>query len=147
MANFCAIIHAVVCGEQSLTLKLYGIHMPTGAIIRPPSISFIEGQMKNIIALTFWMLLSIMSTSSAVAAPFCSVHWFGKQCFYYSMKQCRQTGNHCIINQDELSAPSGSAPFCVVQSFGTQCFYYNADSCIKAAKSNGGTCVYKDKKK
>lgn len=80
----------------------------------------------------------------AVAAPYCAVFSFGQQCYYYDWKSCAQAaGNQgaCVINQDEVKAPSGGAPFCVVASYGTQCYYYDAQSCRQAAASANAVCA------
>ena len=103
--------------------------------------------LKAILSLSFAAVLVVaLMLSVAVpanAAPFCSVHSYGENCWYYSMRSCQQTGNACIINPNEVRFPSGGAPFCVVQSYGTNCWYYDAQSCQQAAYSSGGACVYK----
>ena len=91
------------------------------------------------------ILFAAAGSTISEAAPFCAVFSFGRQCYYYDMNTCRQaagTQGACVVNQEEMQAPSASgAPFCVVQSFGTQCFYYDAQSCRDAAASSGGACV------
>jgi len=84
---------------------------------------------------------------TVVAAPFCAVFSFGKQCYYHSMAQCQSavgTTGACIINDEVVKAPSGGARFCVVNSWGTQCHFYDASSCRQAAASSGGACVVRD---
>jgi hypothetical protein len=86
----------------------------------------------------------ILPSAGALAAPFCAVFSYGRQCFYFNMESCLQAAGDsgaCVVNGDEVQAPSGSAPFCVVASYGTQCFYYDAQSCRAAAASAGGACV------
>lgn len=89
-------------------------------------------------------IMLLLAGSEAIAAPFCAVFSHGRECYYYSMDECRRaagTSGACVINQDEVRRPSGAAPFCVVQSFGTQCFYYDADDCRRAAAQSDGACV------
>jgi hypothetical protein len=72
-------------------------------------------------------LLASMMATTAMAAPFCAVFSFGKQCWYYSYDACLNavgTSGACVINQSEVRAPSGGAPFCVVDAVGTRCWYY-----------------------
>lgn len=79
-----------------------------------------------------------------LAAPFCAVFSYGKQCWYYTYDDClRAAGSQgaCVINQEEARPPSGGAPFCVVTSYGTQCSYYDAQSCRQAAAASGGACA------
>jgi hypothetical protein len=91
------------------------------------------------------IVLLALTALSAQAAPFCAVFGYGRQCFYFDMNSCRQAAGSqgaCVVNEEEVQAPSSSgAPFCVVQSFGTQCFYFDADSCRRAAANSGGACV------
>src|SRR5215469_16357857 len=90
------------------------------------------------------LALAALISSEAGAAPFCAVFSFGKQCWYYDMDSCEQvagTSGACVVNQDEVRAPTASAPFCVVQSYGTNCWYYDASQCEEAAASSGGACV------
>jgi len=90
------------------------------------------------------LLLALGVAPTVMAAPFCAVFSFGKQCYYYSLAQCQRAAGSqgaCIINEDEVKPPSGSARFCVVNSWGTQCHYYDANSCRQAASSSGGACV------
>lgn len=89
-------------------------------------------------------VVSVVLSESAIAAPFCAVFSYGKQCYYYSYNDClRAAGRQgaCVTNDEEVRAPSSGAPFCVVASFGTQCFYYDAESCRRAAASAGGACA------
>jgi len=89
-------------------------------------------------------VLLLLMSSSVVAAPFCAVSAFGKQCIYFSYDACMAavgTSGACVINQEEARRPSGGAPFCVVTGFGTQCWYYDAESCRPAAAGSGGACA------
>lgn len=89
--------------------------------------------------------------TQALAAPFCVVASYGRQCFYYDYPSCQRAaanvGGACVVAEEpqpapaRSQAPSSGAPFCVVHSFGTQCYYYNADACRDAAQSSGGACV------
>ena len=103
--------------------------------------------MKNLIVIVTGAILIItFVVSGSIAAPFCAVFSYGKNCYYYSMNDCRSavgSNGMCTINQEEVQAPSGGAPFCVVNSWGTQCWYYDAQSCRREAASSGGACVAK----
>ena len=82
----------------------------------------------------------------AMAAPFCAVFSYGRQCWYFSYEEClRAAGREgaCVVNPEEARPPrrGEGAPFCVVTSFGTQCWYYDAQSCREAARSTDGACV------
>ena len=71
--------------------------------------------LKKVVLLTF-----LLHSLPTLAAPFCAVFSFGKQCYYYDYNACLQaagTSGACVINQEEAKAPSGSAPFCVVASY------------------------------
>lgn len=86
----------------------------------------------------------MLASSSALAAPYCAVFSYGKQCYYYDWDSCRKAAGKegaCVINQQEAKPASGSAPFCVVASHGTQCYYYNAESCRNAAASANAVCA------
>lgn len=90
------------------------------------------------------IFILMLVASIAVAAPYCAVFSFGKQCYYYDYSSCVQAAGSqgaCVINQEEVKAPSGSAPFCVVASYGTQCSYYDAQSCRQAAASANAVCA------
>lgn len=90
------------------------------------------------------LALLVLSASLVYSAPYCVVTSFGKQCYYYSWKECEKAAGGqgaCVINQEEAKAPSGSAPFCVVASYGTQCFYYDTKSCNKAAAAANAVCA------
>jgi hypothetical protein len=92
------------------------------------------------------LALAMTVSTAAIAAPFCAVFSFGKQCYYYTMEACQQaagTSGACVVNDEEAKPPSGSAPFCVVTSYATNCWYYDADQCRQAAASSGGACVVK----
>lgn len=79
-----------------------------------------------------------------LAAPFCTVFSYGKNCIYYDYNSCLQASGSsgaCIVNQDEVRTTSNGGPFCVVASYGTQCIYYDAQSCRQAAASENAACV------
>jgi hypothetical protein len=98
-------------------------------------------------------LAAIASLTSlpAMAAPFCVVASFGKQCWYYDEPSCQRAAaairGGCIINQEEVAAPpaASGAPFCVVSMTGTQCWYYDVPSCQQAAQIARGTCVARNR--
>jgi hypothetical protein len=90
--------------------------------------------------------LVLCAPTQTIAAPFCAVFSYGKQCYYFTYDACMRaagTSGACIANPDEARAPAGGggAPFCVVSAFGTQCNYYDANSCRQAAASSGGACA------
>jgi hypothetical protein len=99
---------------------------------------------------TAYGAVAVLSSFSAVAAPFCVVASYGKQCWYYDEPSCQRAAaiarGGCIVNQDEFAArpPAFGAPFCVVASYGTQCFYYDVPSCQQAARIAAGACVARD---
>jgi hypothetical protein len=71
-------------------------------------------------------LLLALTTSVAIAAPYCAAFAWGKLCDYDDFNEClRAAGSHggCEINHKEDKAPSGTAPFCPVTPQGTQCIY------------------------
>ena len=84
-------------------------------------------------------LLLALTTSVAIAAPYCAVFAWGKVCDYSDLNEClRAAGSDggCKINQEEDKAPSGTAPFCLVTSEGTECIYDDAPACRMAASIN-----------
>lgn len=95
------------------------------------------------------LILGILVYSASfpvLAAPFCTVFSWGKQCLYYDYQSCAQaagTVGTCIANQEEIHKPSGSGKFCVVTSYATQCLYYDAESCRQVAADSGGVCMVK----
>ena len=89
-------------------------------------------------------VVALALSESVIAAPFCAVFSYGKQCYYYTYDACLQAAGSqgaCVTNNEEVRAPSSGAPFCVVASYGTQCYYYDAQSCRQAAASAGGACA------
>jgi hypothetical protein len=110
--------------------------------------SFKGLQIKNMCLNKFWKLIIFLTLLSSpldlLAAPFCTVLSYGKNCFYYDYNSCLQAAGSsgaCVVNQDEVRTPSSGAPFCVVASYGAQCFYYDAQSCRQAASSQNAVCV------
>jgi hypothetical protein len=84
-------------------------------------------------------LLFALTTSVAIAAPYCAVFAWGKMCDYHDLNEClRAAGSDggCEINQEEDKAPSGTAAFCLVTSQGTKCIYDDAPACRMAAAMN-----------
>lgn len=83
----------------------------------------------------------------AIAAPFCTVTSYGKDCSYSDFNFCQRTaqnlGGACITNQLETryTPQSGNYPFCVVSSYGTDCSYNNVNLCKQMAQSLQGTCA------
>ena len=93
-------------------------------------------------AITFYILMLVASTT--MAAPYCAIFSYGKQCYYHDWNSCQRAAGSqgaCVINQQETKAPSGGAPFCVVASYGTQCYYHDAQSCRQAAASANAVCA------
>lgn len=90
------------------------------------------------------LLCTVAVSQPAIAAPFCAVFSYGKQCYYYTYDACLRaagTQGACVTNDEEVRAPSSGAPFCVVASYGTQCYYYDAESCRRAAATVDGVCA------
>jgi hypothetical protein len=88
--------------------------------------------------------LALAFAPSLLAAPFCAVFSYGKQCYFHSLADCQSAAGSqgaCVVNQSELKPPTGSTKFCVVTSWGTQCHHFSAESCRQAAASSGGACV------
>jgi hypothetical protein len=87
----------------------------------------------------FSSLLLALTTSGAIAAPYCAIFAWGKLCDYSDLKEClRAAGSDggCEINHEKDKAPSGTAPFCLVTSQGTKCIYDDAQECRMAASIN-----------
>ena len=87
----------------------------------------------------FSSLLLALTTSGAIAAPYCAIFAWGKLCDYSDLKEClRAAGSDggCEINQEKDKASSGTAPFCLVTSQGTKCIYEDAQACRMAASIN-----------
>ena len=96
------------------------------------------------VRVSFLCMAALILSESAIAAPFCAVFSYGKQCFYFSYDACLKAAGSrgaCVTNDDEVHAPSSGAPFCVVASYRTQCFYYDAASCRRAAALVDGACA------
>ena len=96
----------------------------------------------------FLILLLVLSTSSnALAAPFCTVTSYGKDCSYSDFNFCQRTaqnlGGACITNSSEnrYTPQSGNYPFCVVSSYGTDCSYSNVNLCKQTAQAVQGACA------
>ena len=90
--------------------------------------------------ITLFLILTL-GADTLLSAPYCAVFSFGKQCYYYNYKSCIEAaGNQgaCVINQEEVKAPSGNAPWA---SYGTQCYYYSAQACRDAADSANVVCA------
>ena len=88
----------------------------------------------KIIAIT--SLLLTLTASVAMAAPYCAVFAWGKQCDYVDYNEClRAAGTHgeCVTNRQEDRAPSETAPYCLVTPYGTKCIYDDAPACRMAA--------------
>jgi hypothetical protein len=96
----------------------------------------IKGLQMRMKILLLSSLLFALTTSVAVAAPYCAVFAWGKQCDYVDYKDClRAAGTHgkCVTNQQEDKASSGTSPFCLVTRYGTKCIYDDAPACRMAA--------------
>ena len=90
-------------------------------------------RMKIIMLSSFLLALT---TSVAMAAPYCAVFAWGKQCDYVDYKDClRAAGSRgqCVRNQQEDKTSPGTAPFCLVTRYGTKCIYDDAPACRMAA--------------
>jgi hypothetical protein len=90
-------------------------------------------------------LLLALTTSGAIAGPYCAVFDWGKAYDYSNLKErLRAAGRDggCEINQKEDKAPSGTAPFCLVDLQGTKCIYDDELACRMAASIN--TPAYTD---
>ena len=84
-------------------------------------------------------LLLVLTGSGAIAAPYCAVFAWGKQCDYSDIKEClRAAGSEggCEINQKEDKSPLGTAPFCLVTPQDAKCIYDDAPACHMAASIN-----------
>ena len=59
-------------------------------------------------------VVSVVLSESAIAAPFCAVFSYGKQCYYYSYNDClRAAGRQgaCVTNDEEVRAQSVAPHF------------------------------------
>jgi len=89
-------------------------------------------------------LLLAITTSVAMAASYCAVFAWGKQCDYVDYKDClRAAGAHgeCIINEKEDEAASGTAPFCLVTPYSTKCIFEDAAACRRAASMENSALI------
>ena len=97
--------------------------------------------MKSIILSSLFLALT---PPLAMAAPYCAVFAWGKQCDYVDYKEClRAAGTHgeCVTNRQEDEAPSGTAPYCLVTPYGTKCIYDDAPACRMAASIENSQLV------
>jgi hypothetical protein len=81
-------------------------------------------------------LLSVLTTSGAIAASYCAVFAWGKQCDYVTYDEClRAAGSHggCEFNSQEDKPAPGTAPFCLVTPYVTKCIFDDAPACRMAA--------------
>ena len=84
-------------------------------------------------------LLWALTTSDAIAGPYCAVFAWGKVCDYNDLNECLRAADsdgRCEINQKGDKASSGIAPFCLVTPQGTKCIYDDAPACRMAASIN-----------
>jgi hypothetical protein len=84
-------------------------------------------------------------THAANAAPFCTVHSWGRTCIYHNWIDCEKAAGKngiCVVNNENPKPQQhGNAPMCVVTSFSRQCHFYDAEICRNIARQNGGVCV------
>jgi hypothetical protein len=84
-------------------------------------------------------LLWALTTSGAIAGPYCAVFAWGTVCDYNDIKECLRAAGRdaaCKINQKEDKAHSGTAPYCLVTPHGRECTYDDAPACRMAASIN-----------
>ena len=89
-------------------------------------------------------LLWAVTTSGAIAGPYCAVFDWGTVCDYKDLNEClRAAGSDggCKINKEEDKAPSGTAPFCLVDPQGTKCIYDDEPACRLAASINNTALI------
>jgi hypothetical protein len=97
-----------------------------------------EMYMRTKIIITSSLLLAL-TTSGAIAGPYCAVFAWGTSCDYKDINEClRAAGSDggCEKNQKEDKAPSGTAPFCLITPQGAECIYDDAPACRMAASIN-----------
>jgi len=102
-------------------------------------ITVLEGMYMRTKIIIISSLLLALTTSGAIAGPYCAVFAWGKMCDYNDLKEClRAAGSDggCEINQKEDKAPLGIAPFCLVDLQGTKCIYDDESACRMAASIN-----------
>ena len=81
-------------------------------------------------------VLSVLATSGAMAASYCAVFAWGKQCDFGTIEDClRAAGSQggCEIESEEDKPAPGTAPFCLVTPYATKCIFDNAPACRFAA--------------
>ena len=81
-------------------------------------------------------LVLVLTTSDAMAASYCAVFAWGKQCDFVTYEDClRAAGSHggCEIHSKEDKMVSDTAPFCLVTPYGTKCIFDDAQACRLAA--------------
>jgi hypothetical protein len=81
-------------------------------------------------------LLWVLTTSVAMAASYCAVFAWGKQCDYVTYAEClgavgSQGG--CEFNRNEDKPAPGTAPYCLVTPSETKCIFDEAPGCRMAA--------------
>lgn len=77
-----------------------------------------------------------LTTGVALAAPYCAVFPWGKQCEYTTYEDCHQavgSKGGCEYNPEEDKPAPGTAPFCLVTASGSHCVYDSAPACRFAA--------------
>jgi len=102
-------------------------------------ITVLEGMYMRTKIIIISSILLALTTSGAIAGPYCAVFAWGTVCDYNDLKEClRAAGSDggCEVNQKKDKAPSGSAPFCLVTSESRECIYDDAPACRMAASIN-----------
>lgn len=95
----------------------------------------------------YLMIILCTTSSFAVAAPFCTLTSYGKDCSYsdysFCMSQAHNLNGTCVTNnsQNQYTPQSGNSPFCVVSSYGTDCSYNDVNLCKRTAISLQGACA------
>ena len=89
-------------------------------------------------------LFAALIPSVALAAPYCAVFAWGKQCDYATYEECaRAAGSDgaCEFNSQKDKAGPGSAPYCLVTTFETKCIFDDAPACRIAASIQNSQIV------
>ena len=81
-------------------------------------------------------VFTVLTANGVLAAPFCAVFAWGKQCDFGTYEEClRAAGSSggCEFNSQEDKPAPGAAPFCLVTPYETQCIFDDAVACRMTA--------------
>lgn len=77
-----------------------------------------------------------LTSSVALAAPYCAMFPWGKVCDFATYEDCRRAAGSeggCEFNREPEKESPGNAPYCLVTQSGSQCIFDSAPACRMAA--------------